>query len=470
MSAPLEADEAVNHLYESLPILGQNLACTWAGFVRSRERFTRHFQRTLKEWTRTGTLPLEQLHEIQRGRLVRMVEHARTTVPYYRDLPPPSDAASPTEAIERTLAAIPILEKATYRENFDDLISSSIPTSRIKRGQTSGTTGTALPLAYTPEAIAEEYATVWRMRKSCGIGLRDPHLTFGGQVIVPFAQSGPPFWRKNVYGRQTLFSVHHMTPRNLRIYVDEIHRSNATYIMSYPSSLHLVARAMLEQERPLQSSRLKAIFTSSESLLAFQRETIEKAFGVSVWDRYGTSEFAVSMTACEAGNLHVDMEYCVVEVEAEEETDEYVRGGLLVTGLANDATPFLRYRIGDVGTRLKAPCACGRAGDVYRDVDGRNEDYVMTPDGRLIGRLDHIFKGQTEILEAQILQDSKEAIEVVFVPGEGYSEASEKKLLDQIRVRLGEEIHVDFVPVQAIPRERNGKFRAVKSRIGRLAA
>lgn len=460
----------MNHLYEALPTVAQNLACTWAGFVRSRQRFTRHFHRTLNEWRETVSLPIEGLHEIQRRRLVQMVEHARTTVPAYRDLPAPSTLSDPMAAIEDTLGEIPVLDKAVYRDHFEDFLSASIPSSRIHRSQTSGTTGSALPLAYTPEAIAEEYAAVWRMRDACGIKLRDPHLTFGGQVIVPFGQSDPPFWRRNLYGRQTLFSVHHMTPRNLHAYVDEIHRAKATYVMSYPSSLHLVARAMLESGRTLPPGRLKAIFTSSESLLAFQRETIQQAFSVPTWDRYGTSEFAVSMTACALGNLHVDMEYCIVEVEPEEETDEYVRGPLLVTGLSNNATPFLRYRIGDVGTRLKGPCACGRAGDVYLDVDGRNEDYIVTPDGRLIGRLDHIFKQQTDILEAQILQDSKEAIEIVLVPGQGYDEASERRLLKEVRARLGNAIHVDVRAVQAISRERNGKFRAVKSRVGRLAA
>lgn len=460
----------MNRLYQSLPIFAQNLACTWAGFVRSRQRFNRHFHRKLSEWRETVSLPVERLHEIQRRRLDFIVEHARTTVPHYRDLPSPSRLPDPRLAMEETLRSIPVLDKATYRDHFEDFISTSIPPSRLRRSQTSGTTGTALPLAYTPEAIAEEYATVWRMRESCGIRRRDPHLTFGGQLIVPFDQSEPPFWRRNVYGRQTLFSVHHMTPRNLGDYVDEIHRASATYIMSYPSSLHLVARAMLETDRILPPGRLKAIFTSSESLLAFQREAIEKAFSVPIWDRYGTSEFAVSMTACALGNLHVDMEYCIVEIEPEEDTEEYVRGPLLVTGFGNDATPFLRYRIGDIATRLKSACPCGRAGDVYRDVDGRYEDYVVTPDGRFVGRLDHIFKNQFDILEAQILQDSKEAIEIMIVPGSRYDEISEKNLLREVRLRLGDAIHVDVRPVQAIARERNGKFRAIKSRVGRVAA
>lgn len=460
----------MNRLYDSLPILGQNLACTWAGYRRVRARYNRHFHQTLKSWNESIDSPINELYALQRFRLDRMVGRARSHAPYYKDLPPPSDAIDAKQAIDETLASIPALEKTTYREHAEEFIVKNIPSSRLNMGITSGTTGTALATYYTPEALAEEYATVWRLRMAAGARLLDSNLTFNGQTIVPFSQSEPPFWRQNAYGRQTLFSVYHMTPRNLEIYIDAIHKSRAKYVQGYPSALHLVGRAMIAAGRPLPKTSLKAVFTSSESLLTFQREVIEEAFGTRVWDRYGTGEFTVSMTECPERNLHVDMEFCIVEVEPEEETEDFVRGPLIVTGLSNDATPLLRYRIGDSGTRLKKPCPCGRAGDVFLDVDGRIEDFIMTPDGRLVGRLDHIFKNQPDILEAQIRQDSKEALDVLLVRSASFDAGSEKHLLREIRRRLGEEIHIDLHPVDSIPRERNGKFRAVKSNIGQLAS
>jgi len=460
----------MNRLYDALPVIGQNLACTWAGYQRTRARFSKHFYRILHEWRKTESLSLEQLHGIQHQRLCDLVNAARNSTGHYADLDPPAENADPVAGIRETLAGIPVLEKDSYRVNFEKIINTSLPADQIRQSRTSGTTGTALRLANTPEAVAEEYATVWRMRMARGVGLKDPYLTFGGQLIVPFDRASAPFWRRDMFNRQTLFSVHHMTPANLSHYIDEIHRSRASYVAGYPSSLHLVARAMLQEGRPAPPGKFKAVFTSSESLLAFQRESISEAFSAPVWDRYGTSEFAVSMTECTEGNLHVDMEYCIVEIEVDEETDEWERGSLLVTGLSNSATPFLRYRIGDVGTRLKRSCPCGRAGDVFVDVDGRNEDYIVTPDGRLVGRLDHIFKGQNQILEAQILQDTAKAIDVHIVPAPNYAKKDEESLLREIRLRLGSEIHVDIHLRKSIPRERNGKFRSVKSSVGGRAA
>ncbi len=185
-------------------------------------------------------------------------------------------------------------------------------------------------------------------------------------------------------------------------------------------------------------------------------------------NRYGVSEMVASMTKCSQGRLHTDMEFGIVEVEVMDETDEWERGPLFITGLSNDATPFIRHRIGDVGTRLKKPCPCGCAGDVFLATDGRIEDYVKTSNGRLIDRLDHIFKKQTDIAEAHILQSGTSSVDVFIVPKTGYSKASARQFLAEIRARLGIEIDVRIEQVAAIPREANGKFRAVKSRVGRL--
>jgi len=455
--------------YNALPIFAQNAACSWAGWQRARARFTPHFHLCLARWLESGWSSEQDLQRIQHERLRALVGRARRFVPHYAamNLPEPESDPDPRRGIAATLAAFPVLEKSTYRDAPESFIASDIAPRRLIRGKTSGTTGSALPLWYTPEAVAEEYAAVWRVRRRAGIELRDPDFTFGGQLVVPIEQRRPPFWRRNAWGRQVLFSLYHMTKENLPAYVDALHDLPARYVQGYPSSLHLLGRAMLEAGRPLPPGKIEAVFPSSESLLAFHREVIEEAFAAPVLDRYGTSEFAVSMTGCRAGRLHVDMEFGIVEVEVEEETDDYVRGPLLVTGLANDATPFIRYRIGDVGTRSKRGCDCGRPGEVFLDVDGRIEDYVVTPDGRWIGRLDHIFKEQLDVAEAQILQEDVDSIEVRVVPRAAFDGRAEAGLVKEIRSRLGEAIRIDVRRVEEIPREANGKFRAVKSTVGR---
>jgi phenylacetate-CoA ligase len=264
-----------------------------------------------------------------------------------------------------------------------------------------------------------------------------------------------------------------MTEENLEHYVCELAKPGYAFWQGYPSSLALVAGWMLDHGVDLGEAAPRAVFTSSESLLEFQRDQILRAVRAPIGDRYGHSEFAASAVTCPAGRYHVDTEFCVVEVEPEEERDDWVRGEIIATGLSNRAMPLLRYRTGDVATLLKrASCPCGRARPILERIEGRVEDYVVTPDGRRIGRMDHVFKDAFDVKEAQIVQPSIDRLVVRLVPRPGFGEAARAALERELRARLGDEMVVEFELVDAIPRLANGKFRAVLSEIsaGRLSA
>jgi len=68
-----------------------------------------------------------------------------------------------------------------------------------------------------------------------------------------------------------------------------------------------------------------------------------------------------------------------------------------------------------------------------------------------------------------ILQDNKDAVDVLVIPRSTYTEVSGRRLLKAIRSRLGPEIEIRIHIVDKIPREPNGKFRAVKSRVGSIS-
>lgn len=460
----------MSRLYAALPIFAQDLVCTVAGLRRERQRFTPAFREALSRLEGSILASADAQRSAQAMALRAVVERVRAHVPFYHGLPSPDGATDPETAIAQTLDSIPVLEKDVYRANFDALIARDVPSRRRLRFETSGTTGTSLPVLHTPERLAAWYAVAWRQRRRVGVALGDSHLTFGGQRIVPLSQTRPPFWRRNAAGRQILFSNHHLSPGNLPAYVDAVHAFPARYVQGYPSALHLVARALLEAGRPFPTGRLRGVFTSSETLLDFQRSDLAQAFGAPVFDYYSATEACVAMTGCAEGRLHVDSEFCLVEVEVEESTPAWERGPLLVTALGDDAVPFLRYRIGDVGTRARHACPCGRPGESFLFLDGRIEDYVLTPEGARIGRMDHVFKNQPLVAEAQFLQERADTLVVRLVPRAGFDAAAEERLLAEIRKRVGASLALRVERVETIAREPNGKLRAVKSRVGRLAS
>lgn len=456
-------NRGLSTIYDSLPVTAQNALCTVDGYRRFRRRFSSHFRESLEAWNASSEDPIERQWERQWLALKQVLAVAREKTPYYRFLPDPIETGDARESLEQTLKAIPALEKSVYRARTDDFLRRDVRRTQYNLRFTSGTTGSALRIFDGVDRFAENYAAVWRQRSTFGVGVEDPFIAFTGQMTTPLHQPSPPFWRRDWFSRRTLFSVYHMSPENLKSYIDPLFSAPARYAEGYPSALHLISITMIEEGRCLPKGRLEAVFTSSESLLAHQRDTIEQAFGAPVRDHYASAEHVVSMAECSENRLHVDMEFGIVEVETHEESEDWVRGPIIVTGLGSPVAPMIRYRIGDIGTRSKHPCPCGRPGEVFLDIDGRIEDYVLTPEGRLVGRLDHVFKGRFDVAEAQILQSTRGAVTIKVVPSSSFNAGSAGSLRRGLWNLVGSSMRIDIEVVDRIEREPNGKFRAVKS-------
>jgi phenylacetate-CoA ligase len=97
-------------------------------------------------------------------------------------------------------------------------------------------------------------------------------------------------------------------------------------------------------------------------------------------------------------------------------------------------------------------------------VEGRLDDVVITPDGRRVGRLDPVFKSDLGVVEAQIIQTSRQTLCVRFVPASGYAKTKDQGLVNALRERVGD-MDIALEPVDHIERGPNGKFRAVVSRL-----
>jgi len=98
-------------------------------------------------------------------------------------------------------------------------------------------------------------------------------------------------------------------------------------------------------------------------------------------------------------------------------------------------------------------------------IDGRSDDYIVTPEGARIARLDYLFKDSLNVKEAQIIQDQPGGITIVLVRRPTYASKDEAKIRRDVQTWLSPLLDVTFQYVDEIPREANGKFRAVLSRL-----
>lgn len=141
-------------------------------------------------------------------------------------------------------------------------------------------------------------------------------------------------------------------------------------------------------------------------------------------------------------------------------------GNVVATGWGNTAFPLIRYNTGDnMIVAVDQTCSCGMGGRIIERIVGRDEDSIVTPDGRVIGRLDFVFKAVDTVKESQIIQDAVDRLTIKVVPLKDFSAADEHTIMQSLKERVGDGFSVSIEKVSEIPRSPNGKIRYVISNI-----
>jgi phenylacetate-CoA ligase len=112
------------------------------------------------------------------------------------------------------------------------------------------------------------------------------------------------------------------------------------------------------------------------------RAHIESALGIFVTDNYGMSELGgpgVSGECMERAGMHINEDHFLCEIidpVTGEVLPEGSQGELVVTTLAKEGFPMLRYRTGDITRLVYEPCACGRTFARMDKIKGRSDDML----------------------------------------------------------------------------------------------
>ena len=451
--------DLATRLYFRAPAWVQSALLSTYGLVLRRRRYGGEHREFLRQLLETQWWSGDRIEELQLDLLNRQLA-AAARVRLYRGKGLP---ARIDDMIQ--LSSMPLLEKDELRRPRNELIGATVSPRDLVEIHTGGTTGKPLSVYCTPAVLQKNYAFFERFKRWAGIGFRDRTATFAGRTIVPPGQQDPPFWRYNYTSRTLLLSSYHISERTLPVYVEALRRFRPALIDSYPSSIEPIAQQVLREGQ--SALRPRAVITSSETLYPRVRASVEKALGCSVYDHYGAAEMAALITQCEHGQYHVNPEFGVVELLRDgRQVGPGQSGEIVATGFINDVMPLLRYRTGDWAVLGSEECPCGRSFPVVERLEGREDDVLITPDGRRIGRLDPIFKSVKSFYETRICQTAADHVRVEVVPARDYEATDEDVLRTELSRRLGPNMEIELVQVKSIPRTRSGKFRAVVNEIG----
>jgi len=435
------------------------------GLKLRRERYGGNSDRYYYELLASQYLRDEVLSEKVSNAFVHIARHATRTVPFYIDWAAREKIREEDIRGIGDLNRFPIVQKNDIKNNPKRFISCAIPPSRLFRLFTSGTSGSPMTVYCDYDSRRHHYAFFRRLRSWFGVDFGGRRATLFGRIAVSSNQKHPPFWRYDIAQHNMLFSSYHLSEENMGHYYRKLKSYNPEEIISYPSSVYLLAKYILSKK--MEPLRPKVLITTAETLTDLQRDVLSRAFLCPIIDQYGSTEMTHFVSQCEHGTYHVHPEHGIMEVldAGDQPVREGNAGSVVCTGLINYAMPLIRYRLNDMVALDSGKCSCGRNFPIIKEIFGRMDDLIITPEGKTIGRMDPVFKGLTGIYETQIIQHAIDRIELRIVLDPADRERILRELEGELRKRLGSEVMIDMMVVSEIPKDKNGKFRAVVSKL-----
>jgi phenylacetate-CoA ligase len=323
------------------------------------------------------TMPRERLAALQLARLNATLANAYANVPVHRKR---LDAAGiGSQRIENIadLARLPFTVKTDLRDHYPFGMFARKPSDLARLHASSGTTGKPTVVGYTQNDLDHWSELMARSLFAAGARRGDiVHNAYGyglftgglgahagaerlGGVVVPVSGGS--------------------TERQVALIVD----FGARVLCATPSYALAIAEVAEQQGVDLRKSALAVGMFGAEPWSAAMRCEIESRLGLRAVDIYGLSEIMGPGVACECerqDGLHGWEDHFLFEVidpDTGTPVPEGQPGELVITTLAKEALPMIRYRTRDITKVTTAPCDCGRTHLRILRVTGRNDDMLI---------------------------------------------------------------------------------------------
>jgi len=408
----------------------------------------------------------QRLRAIQLRMLRGVLTRAFERVPLYREKFEKSGVQPADLVTLEDLARFPITEKDEMRDAFPaGCVATGTDLARCRIQQTSGSSGQCMEIALDPRSD-------------------DARAVFTQRV---YGLHGFRFWRRMAY----LFPYELPLRRNLGLYrnlhvstqlpprqvLERLRAWRPHLLAATPSDLFELCDAVGDDLRELA---LRAVCVHSEPLSRDERRHLEARFGCPVAANYYCNEVWALAAECRHGALHQFPDSAVLEIvdDAGRPAAPGHVGNVLVTSLHNRVQPFIRYRLGDLASWETSSelCGCGLTLPRLRALEGRDDDYLLHPDGRRIppSKLTVAVKspcfahpGAQVYRDYRITQDAVDHVRVQVVPGRDrqHLDLCIERARANLALLLGPRCRIEVQRVGALERGSGGKRKIVERRL-----
>ena len=424
----------------------------------------------LAEIERTQWLPREGIEAYQAQRLNRLLTAALAHSPWHADrlrMAGLDETVKAGAATLADLARLPTMNKRDARDNVERLVWRGVP-GGVFQYTTGGSSGEPLVFYFGRARQASDAAGRMRARRWWGVqpGEREAYL-WGAPVELNKTDRIKTLRDRLV--NQLVLNAFAMSSQRMEDYLDALQAWQPKCLYGYASSVALLAAHAETRPRKLRLPALRVVCTTGEPLYPHQRELIARIFGAPVANEFGSRDIGFTAHEAPGGQMLLMSESHIVEVldEAGQPVAPGETGEAVITGLTSAAQPFIRYRTGDVLRLSSEPAAAGQGLHVIAEVTGRQTDFIVAADGRVMHALAviYVLRAVPGIAQFKCVQHAPERMEVQIVADAHWNETARHAVVTGLRARLGETLQVELRMLDEIPPEASGKHRYVVSHV-----
>lgn len=401
----------------------------------------------------------EELARLRDQRLAAMVRRASEEVPAVRERLQAAGVGPGAIRTVADLSRLPVVGKTEVAGLARPrALSSRVDQKHLVKDRTSGSSGNPLEVFLT-RADASIAGMAW-VRAMLAHGMRpwDRRLEISG----PHNIQGRGRW----YHRLGLWTWQGVSAfEDPESWLRAWREARADILWGYTGSLHIFAGHLLE--RGIEDVRPRLVFGVSDTVDPAARVAVREAFGTRLIDLYGAAESGLIAWECPVcDGYHLNSDLVVTELlrdgsaVAAGET-----GSVIVTRLFSRAMPFLRYDVGDLAVASDASPRCGRGLPLLREVQGRDDDRLVLPSGRVLSPMFSfgVMKPVTGVRQWRVLQQCSLGLVVLAVPGPSFGTEGSERIRRRWRECLGEPLPLEVRVVDRIAPLPSGKIKAVFS-------
>ena len=322
-------------------------------------------------------LPVQQLRTLQLQRLQAIVRRSYERVELYRQRMQKLGVTPDDLRSLQDLGRLPFTVKTDLRDTYPFGMFASPMEEVVRLHASSGTTGKPIVVAYTKQDIEVWSNVMMRSFAACGLHHGDIVQNAYGYGLFTGGLGAH-------YGADRLgATVNPISGGNTERQIMVLKDFKVTAICCTPSYfVHLIEKAR-EMGVDMKTLPLRAGIFGAEPWTQAMRQYMEAQTHIKAYDIYGLSEIIGPGVGveCECQNgLHI-FEDCfypeIINPETGEVLPDGAEGELVLTTLAKQAMPMLRYRTRDITSLATEACPCGRTIRRITRIGRRSDDMFI---------------------------------------------------------------------------------------------